>query len=120
MILRMMSNELKLVMVRAAHTAIYVVMAAASFVTLYAGITGARGLWLWLALALVAIESLVFVANGLRCPLTAVAAKYAGEEASISDTFFPERITRYTFSFFGPLITIALALLAARGIGLLN
>jgi hypothetical protein len=42
-----------LTVVRAVHTVIYVVMATSTFAVLYAGITGARGAWLWLAAALV-------------------------------------------------------------------
>jgi hypothetical protein len=54
----------------------------------------------------------VFLGNGLRCPLTAVAAKYGAAEGV--DTFLPERVTHYTFRVFGPLILIATALVAVR------
>ena len=103
-----------LALVRATHTAIYVVMSTSVVVALYAGISGATGVLLWPALGLVAVESAVFVGNGLRCPFTALAAKYGHEGQSVSDTFFPERMTRHTFHVFGPLILIALALLVAR------
>jgi hypothetical protein len=83
-------------------------MATSTFVVLYAGVTGAMGAWLWLAAALVGVESAVFLGNGLKCPLTAVAAKYGGGEGA--DTFLPEQITHYTFRVFGPLILIAAAL----------
>jgi len=101
-----------LTVVRAIHTVIYVVMATSIFVVLYAGITGARGAWLWVAAALVGIESVVFLWNGLKCPLTAVAARYGAGGGA--DTFLPEWITRYTFCVFGPLILIAAALVAVR------
>jgi hypothetical protein len=101
-----------LTVVRAVHTVIYVVMAASTFVVLYAGITGAMGAWLWVAAALVGAESAVFLGNGLKCPLTGVAAKYGAGDGA--DTFLPERITRHTFHVFGPLILIAAALLALR------
>jgi hypothetical protein len=109
-----MTDAQSLTLVRAVHTAIYVVMASASFVVLYAGITGAQGSWLWVAGGLVAIESLVFVASGLKCPLTAIAMKYGATKEGGFDTFFPERITRYTFRVFGPLILLAFVLLAGR------
>jgi hypothetical protein len=104
----------RLALVRAVHTAIYVVMATASFALLYAGVTGAHGVWLWVALALVAVESVVFLANGLKCPLTAVALRYGADGLKVGDTFLPERITRHTFRVFGPLILLAFALLAVR------
>jgi hypothetical protein len=103
-----------LTIVRAAHTGIYVVMAGACFVLLYAAVTGARGAWLMIAAGLVAVEVVVFSANGLNCPLTAVAAKHAGARPDVSDTYFPERLTRHTFHVFAPLILFASILLAAR------
>jgi hypothetical protein len=101
-----------LTMVRAVHTVIYMVMATSTFVVLYAGATGAMGAWLWLAAALVGVESAVFLGNGFKCPLTAVAARHGAGDGA--DTFLPERITRYTFRVFGPLILIAAALIAVR------
>jgi hypothetical protein len=111
-----MTRAQRLVLVRAAHTAIYLVMAAASLLALYAGVTGARGDWLWASLALVGVEAAVFVGCGLRCPFTAIVARL-GE--GVPDTFFPERITRHTFAVFGPLIVVAVVLLAARWSGIL-
>ena len=89
-----MTDGQRLALVRATHTAIYVVMSTSVVVALYAGISGATGVLLWPALGLVAVESAVFVGNGLRCPLAALAAKYGREGQAVSDTFFPERITR--------------------------
>ena len=100
--------------VRAVHTTIYLVMATSTFVILYAGLTGASGAWLWVALGLVGVESAVFLGNGLKCPLTAVAVKYGAGNGALFDTFLPERITRHTFHVFGPLILLAAALLALR------
>jgi hypothetical protein len=97
-----MTNAQRLTLVRTIHTAIYVVMAVSSFVVLYSGVTGAHGRWIWLAAGLVTIESLVFLASGMKCPLTAIAVKYGANKRGGFDTFLPERITRYTFRFFGP------------------
>jgi len=82
-------------------------MATSTFVVLYAGITGAMGAWLWLAAALVGVESAVFLGNGLKCPLTAIAAKYGAGEGA--DTFLPELISYYTFRAFGLPILIRIA-----------
>jgi hypothetical protein len=101
-----------LAVVRAVHTAIYGVMATSVFVVLYAGITGAAGAWLWLAAGLVGVEGAVFLVNGLKCPLTAVAARHGASGGA--DTFLPERITRHTFRVFGPLVLIGATLVAMR------
>lgn len=115
-----MNRAQTLALVRFVHTAIYVVMAVSVFVLLYAGITGASGWWLWTALTLLAVESAVFLGNGLKCPLTALAVRSGAEKGYAFDTFLPERATRYTFRFFGTLMVIGLTLLALRWIGILG
>jgi len=107
----------RLWLVRAVHTAIYLVMVACVFAVLYGGASGARGPWLWLAASLVAAESAVFLGGGLKCPLTALATRYGAGAAGVGDTFLPERLTRHTFKVFGPLIALGYALLAARILG---
>jgi len=104
----------RLALVRAVHTVIYLVMAGSVFVVLYAGLSGAHGGWLWAAAALVGVESLVFVGSGMKCPLTAVAVKYGARASGTFDTFLPERLTRYTFRVFAPLVLLGGLLLAAR------
>lgn len=110
-----MTDPQRLALVRAFHTIIYVVMAGSVSALLYAGVSGAGGAWVWVALALVGFEIVVFVGGGMKCPLTAIATKYGARHGH--DTFFPESITRHTLTFFGPLIAIALALLALRWLG---
>ena len=109
-----MTDAQRLFGVRLLHTVIYVVMATASVLVLYGGISGARGPWLIVAVALVVIESLVCYHSGLKCPLTAVAVKYGAGQDGLFDTFMPEWFTRHTFRIFGPMILLGLALLAAR------
>jgi hypothetical protein len=110
-----MSDAQALALVRLVHTAIYLVVVVAIFVVLYAAITGAHGDWLWVALGLVSLESLVFAGCGMKCPLTAIAVKHGAGNGPLFDTFLPERFTRHTLAIFGPLIVLGLILLAARG-----
>jgi len=112
-----MDRPRALAFIRFVHTAIYVVMAAAVFVLLYAGISGASGWWLWAALGLLAVETVVFVGYGFKCPLTGLAVAYGAEKGYAFDTFLPERWTRYTFRFFGTLMVAGLALLVLRWTG---
>jgi len=107
----------RLALVRGIHTVIYIVMATSTFVLVYAGLTGSRGWWLWVALALLGTETVVFAGNGMRCPLTALAVSYGAEKGYAFDTFLPERVTRHTFRFFGSLMLFGLVLLALRWVG---
>ena len=115
-----MTDSQRLTTVRALHTVIYLVMAASTLAVLVAGITGIRGTWLRASLALVTVEVVVFVGNGMRCPLTALALRYGAERGTAFDTLLPERITRYTFHFFGTLLVIGLVLLLTRQLGALG
>ncbi len=111
------ANARLLALVRGVHTTIYLVMVASIFVLLYAGTTGYVGSWLWVALGLLAVETVVFLGNGMKCPLTALAVRYGAEKGYAFDTFLPEHVTRYTFWFFGSLMLVALLLLVLRWVG---
>jgi hypothetical protein len=115
----MTDNQL-LSLIRAIHTAIYLVMAVSTFVLVYAGITGTQGIWLWIALALLGVEVIVYVGNGMQCPLTPLAVRYGAEKGYAFDTFLPERATRYTFNFFGTVMVVGLVLLILRWVGVLG
>lgn len=115
-----MVDAQRLAIVRGIHTTIYVVMAACTFVLLYAGLTGWHGRLLWWAMALLGIETVVFMGNGMRCPLTALAVRYGAEKGYAFDTFLPERATRHTFRFFGSLMLVGLVLLGLRWVGVIG
>lgn len=115
-----MSDAQKLAAVRLVHTIIYVVMALSTFVLVYAGLTGQSGPWLVAALVLLAIEIVVFVGNGWKCPLTALALRYGAEKGYAFDTYLPEGLMRHTFWFFSSVMLIGLVLLGLRWFSLLS
>ncbi len=115
-----MTDGQRLTLVRGVHTTIYLVMAVSTFVLLYDGVTGAQGLLLWVVLVLLGIEVIVFVGNGMKCPLTALAVKYGAKTGHVFDTFLPERVTRNTFWFFGTIMGIGLLLLVLRWLGVIE
>jgi hypothetical protein len=115
-----MTDARRLALVRFVHTAIYLVMAVSTLALLYAGITGIYGGWLWVVLVLLGVEAVVFIGNGMKCPLTALAVRYGAETGHVFDTFLPERLTRYTFRVFGSLMVLGLILLAGRWLGWLT
>lgn len=112
-----MTDESALAIVRGVHTAIYLVMVAAIGVIWYAALTGYHGLWLGIALVLLAVESAVFLGNGMRCPLTSLARRFGAEKGYAFDTFLPESFTRHTFRLFGGLMVVGLIALALRALG---
>ncbi|MCI3134049.1 hypothetical protein [Phenylobacterium aquaticum] len=109
-----MTDPQRLALVRSLHTAIYAVMASATLMVFYAGVTGAHGPWLAPALVLTLMEAAVFAASGMKCPLTAMVARYDPTGGEVSDTWLPKRLTRHTLTVFGPLLAVGLVGLAAR------
>lgn len=111
-------NSRMLFWVRLLHTLIYVINGTACFFVLFAGVTGRVDIWLWVAIALVAIEAVILFANGIKCPMSPLAERYGAKTTDVLyDTFIPERLTRHTFWFFSLVVLLGLALFALRGIG---
>jgi hypothetical protein len=66
---------------------------------------------LFLGLAgLVMVEVLVLAANRMRCPLTAVAARYTDDRRDNFDIYLPLVIARYNKEIFGSLYVAGLLL----------
>lgn len=59
-----------------------------------------------LAIGVVALEVLVLLANGFRCPLTAVAARYTDERVDNFDIYLPRWLARYNKLIFGSLYAL--------------
>ncbi len=59
-----------------------------------------------LASAFVLAEIVVLVLNDMRCPLTALAARYTDDRSSNFDIYLPETIARYNKQIFGTLLVL--------------
>ena len=96
------------------HTVIRAFFVALIIYIAYVGITGAITKWVWIAIALVAAESIVILLNGRACPLTAVAAKYTDERKDNFDICLPLWLARYNKLIFSILFIAGLLLMLAR------
>jgi hypothetical protein len=110
----------RLTLVRLAHDCVYVVMTAATLAVLYAGLTGATGPWLSVALALIATEVAVFVGFGMKCPLAIIAIRHGARTGHAFETTLTPRLSRAAFLSVDAIGAIGLTLLAARWVGLLG
>lgn len=109
-------DQSRLAIVKVVHTVVYITMASAVVYVAYCGLVDRRDRLLLVAIALVALEGVVFFANGMHCPLTTLAQKYGDPSGHVGDTLFPEQCTRYTFRAFGTLYAIGLVLNIANQI----
>ena len=67
----------------------------------------------WLA-AIVAVEVVVLLLNGWRCPLTSMAARYTDERRENFDIYLPLWLAKYNKSIFGTLYVAGIAFALVR------
>jgi len=114
-----MSDAQRLLVVRTAHSAVYIVMGISAFAVLYAGATGLRSGWIWVPVVLLIGEAIVYIANGWSCPLTTLEVKYGSKTGHAFDWLASERAMRYTFRTLTVIAVVGLVLLVLRGVGVI-
>lgn len=77
---------------------------------LYAGFAKRSDRRAALAAAVVGGESLIFAANGFRCPLTDVAESLGADDGSVTDIFLPRWFARSLPAIHVPLILLVVYL----------
>lgn len=95
-------------LVRLIHTGFWALFAGAILALFPAAWLG-RFDWVAGLAALVLLEVLVLAANGMRCPLTAVAARYTSRREDNFDIYLPLWLARYNKRIFGSLYLLGLA-----------
>ena len=78
-----------LVAVKSIHTLAWFSIEACVVYLLFAGFAGRTDRRAAVAAAVVGGESLLFAANGFRCPLTDVAESLGADDGSVTDIFLP-------------------------------
>ena len=105
-----MTRQQRLVAVKAVHTIVWFIVESQVVYLLVAGFAKRTDRRVALAGAVVATESLVFAANGFRCPLTSVAESLGAEDGSVTDIYLPPWFARSLPAIHIPLIGLAVFL----------
>lgn len=92
----------KLRAVKAVHTAAWAFFASAVLLIPVAAIMDAWRVT-WFLIGTVTVECLILVGNGMRCPLTPLAARYTEDRADNFDIYLPLWLARYNKHIFGTL-----------------
>jgi hypothetical protein len=108
-------NAAALVAVKVIHTLVWLSVEAAMVYVLQAGVRRRSDRRVAVAGAVVAAESLIFLANGARCPLTGVAESLGAEKGSVTDIYLPRRFAHNLPAIHVPLVAAAV-LLHARNL----
>ena len=95
---------------KAVHTLAWFSIEACMVYVLYAGFAGRSERRAAIAAGVVAGETLVFAANGFRCPLTDLAERLGAENGSVTDIYLPGWFARNLPAIHAPLIALAVYL----------
>ena len=71
----------------------------------------------FMLIGVVLVEVLVLAGNGMRCPLTGVAARYTDDRRDNFDIYLPEWLARHNKEVFGSLYAAGVLFTAARWAG---
>ena len=96
--------------VKAVHTLAWFSIEACMIYLLYAGLARRTDRRAAIAAAVVGGETLIFAANGFRCPLTDVAESLGAENGSVTDIYLPKWFAHNLPAIHVPLILLALYL----------
>jgi len=88
--------------VKLLHTTVWAIFAACIVALPIVAAAGLFNIALTL-IAFVSVEIAVLVVNGLRCPLTAVAARYTDDRRDNFDIYLPLWVARHNKTIFGSL-----------------
>jgi hypothetical protein len=92
--------------VKAIHTLAWFSIESCVVYLLYAGFVKRTDRRAAIAAVVVGGESLIFAANGFRCPLTAVAESLGAENGSVTDIFLPRWFAHNLPAIHVPLIIL--------------
>ena len=112
------SRHLQVMAIKVLHSVILLVMSVAVLYVLFCGLTGRRDVVLWIAVALVGFECVVFLANRSRCPLTSLALELGDATGNdyLSERFLPQAWIRFTVPLCGGLFGLGLVALAVSAV----
>jgi hypothetical protein len=99
-----------LVAVKAVHTLAWFSIEFCMMYLLYAGFAKRTDRRAAIAAAVVGGESLIFAANGFRCPLTDVAESLGAEDGAVTDIYLPRWLAHNLPAIHVPLILLAVFL----------
>ena len=110
-----MPSKAALAGIKAFHTLAWFSIESCMIYLLYAGVRKRSDRRAAIAAAVVGAETLVFAANGFRCPLTKLAEQFGAERGSVTDIYLPRWFAHNLPAIHVPLI-ILVAFLHLRNV----
>lgn len=108
------SRSMSLLLVKLAHTLIWVWLVSCIGVVVWSGVTGRVNRWSWFATYAVLIEGLILLIFRGNCPLTIVARRYSDSRKDNFDIFLPNWLARHNQMIFTTIFALGLGLMLIR------
>jgi hypothetical protein len=99
-----------LIAIKVVHTLVWLSVESCVAYLLYAGFAKRSDRRAAIAGAVVITECTVFIANGLRCPLTDVAESLGDDHGSVTDIYLPPWLARNLPAIHVPLVILTIVL----------
>src|ERR1700716_1285644 len=109
---RLDRREIAIVAIKAVHSGIFLLNATSVLHIFWIGVLNRRSRWTRVALVAALGESIVFVVNRVRCPLTQLVEAMGAENGRVSDIFLPRWLADRIPQLSGPPLVIGLLALA--------
>lgn len=100
--------------IKVVHTVVFWILSLCVVYTLFSGVADRITPWTWVAVGLVAIESIVLVSFGWICPLTILTERLGAAGGSVADIFLPKWLADRIFPICGTTFLVACIVLAIR------
>ena len=91
--------------IKVLHTVVWAFFAAAIVALPFLAVQGACG-WAAILSVLILVECGVLLANGWRCPMTDLAAKYTADRSPNFDIYMPKWLAVHNKTIFGTLFLV--------------
>jgi len=109
-----MDNYKKLIIIKLAHTAIWVMFVLALFHILYAGLFDEISMLTWFCIGLIFAEGVVLLICKGKCPFTLLAHSYTDNPSVGFDIFLPAWLARRNKLIFSALFLVGFVLVLWR------
>lgn len=104
------ADERALAALRIAHTSIWLLVETAMVYLIVSGLRRRTDRRAAVAAVVVAGETIVFLGNGARCPLTAMATRLGAASGSVTDIYLPGWLAHNLPAIHVPLVLLAVYL----------
>jgi hypothetical protein len=109
-----MTNNNKLIVIKAIHTLIWIFFNIVIFYMFYAVVTNRIDIWVWICLSLILLEGLILLVFKKVCPITIVARGYSNSTKANFDIYLPNWLAKYNKEIYSIIVLIVFLILVYR------